>query len=401
MTTASIDLVALKHYRSIRACRIRLGALTVLVGPNGSGKSNVLDAVRLVSDALTTSLDQALRERGGVNEVRRRSTGHPHHIGVRIDLRWPAATAFYAFEIGARTRGGFAVVREVCQVQNLRFDTPLSTFVVTDGSIVSSEPSLPLPGPDRLYLTTAAALPAFRPVYDALSRMGFYNLSPDAIRDLQTPDTGELLARDGRNMASVLHRLAEVAPDSKKLIEDYLAAVVPGVTGVDRVALGPKETLEFRQAVEGSRSPWRFPAQSMSDGTLRALGVLVAAFQQPSASIDPTLVGIEEPEVVVHPAAAGVLREALRTASEDRQILLTSHSPELLDDSTLPPESILAVRATSGTTDIGPLDAAGRNALRAELFTAGELLRVDQLIPEPTSLLRGPEQLDLFTGGPA
>src|SRR5262249_37716517 len=122
-------------------------------------------------------------------------------------------------------------------------------------------------------------------------------------------------------------------------------------------------------------------AQSMSDGTLRALGVLTAIFQL-SPPAGPALIGIEEPEIAVHPAAAAVLREALVEASENRQILVTSHSPELLDDPDIPLEAILAGGADDGVTTLGHPDVAGRKALQEKLYTAGELLRLNQLIPE-------------------
>jgi predicted ATPase len=67
----------------------------------------------------------------------------------------------------------------------------------------------------------------------------------------------------------------------------------------------------------------------MSDGTLRALGVLTAVFQR--ARVPLVLVGIEEPEIALHPGAAAVLRECLVVASRHRQVVVTSHSPELLD----------------------------------------------------------------------
>jgi predicted ATPase len=51
------------------------------------GKSNFLDALHFVRDALAGSLDNAINERGGLNEVRRRSSGHPTHFGIRIEFR--------------------------------------------------------------------------------------------------------------------------------------------------------------------------------------------------------------------------------------------------------------------------------------------------------------------------
>jgi predicted ATPase len=74
--------VRLRFYRSIAACDVHLGPLTMLVGRNGSGKSNFLDALRLTAQALAENLDNALRERGGVAEVRRRFKGHPTHFAI-------------------------------------------------------------------------------------------------------------------------------------------------------------------------------------------------------------------------------------------------------------------------------------------------------------------------------
>src|SRR5262249_36780904 len=137
----------------------------------------------------------------------------------------------------------------------------------------------------------------------------------------------------------------------------------------------------FRQRVAGSRQPWQCPAQSMSDGTLRVLGVLTAIFQVGSRA-GPTLIGIEEPEMALHPAAAAVLKEAFDEASQTRQIVITSHTPDLLDDPSISPDVVVAVRADYGVTTLGPLDVAGRMALQEHLYTAGELLRLNQLTPD-------------------
>ena len=124
------------------------------------------------------------------------------------------------------------------------------------------------------------------------------------------------------------------------------------------------------------------------------LGVLVALFQSPATDDVRHLVGIEEPEVALHPAAAGVLTDSLSDASEHAQILVTSHSPDLLPG--IPDEAIFAVTAEHGETRVGPLDEAGRSALRDRLYTAGELLRIDQLRPDPALSAVDPDQLQLF-----
>jgi predicted ATPase len=220
--------------------------------------------------------------------------------------------------------------------------------------------------------------------------MGFYNLHPQAIRELQSPDAGELLRRDGRNLASVL---ARVPPRVADRIRDYLTRIVPGIEGVERVSLGPKETLLFRQEVKGSEYPWKFYATSMSDGTLRALGALTAAMQLVESETSVRFVGIEEPETALHPAATGALMDALREAVDVTQLAITTHSPDLLDQVRMESECLLVVVSEGGNTKLAPVDEVGKEALRQHLYSVGELFRMDQLRPDPADLKRQTEQL--------
>lgn len=391
-----ITRLALRNYKSIAACDVELTPLTLLVGPNGSGKSNFLDALRFTAQALRYSPDHALHERGGINEVRRRSRGHPNHFGVRLSFRLPEEVGWYAFEIGARPKGRYVVRREECIVQYP--DHGESCFFrIGDGRLLSTSISHPPPtgGSDRLYLSQASGFREFRPIYDALAGMGFYNLNPEQIRELQSPDPGDLLKRDGSNIASVFANVKSRSPAAATRVGQYLSKVVPGTVGVESKTVGHKLTLEFRQDVRGDPNPWRFLANNISDGTLRALGVLVALYQ--SVDMDSgkaRLVGIEEPEGALHPAAAGVLTDVLLEASERVQVVVTSHSADLLDRDTIPSQSILAVVSEDGETKLAPLDASGRTVLREGLFTAGEMLRMNQLTPDPE--LATPVQLDLF-----
>ena len=392
-----ITRVVLKNYKSIAACDVRLQPLTFLVGRNGSGKSNFLDALRFVADVLNLDLGHAIRDRGGINDVRRRSRGHPNHFSIRLEFVLPEGlTGHYAFRIGTRPPRGYEVQTEECQIQNEQLLTPEEYFRVESGAVTDTSVEVaPAAAPDRLYLVNASGLPEFRPVYDAFSRMGFYNLNPDKIRDLQAPDPWDVLLRDGSNLTSVFTKLSPIV---KKNIEEYLSAVVPGIHTVDVKGFGPKETLEFRQDVAGDTHRWRFLANNMSDGTLRVLGILVALFQgDDDAQKSVTLVGIEEPETALHPGAVAVLLDGLRDAAHRTQVIITTHSPELLDDKHLDVNSILAVEAHDGDTVIAPVDEASRSVVQDRLFTAGELLRSNQLQPDPAALSAAKEkQLSLL-----
>ena len=131
----------------------------------------------------------------------------------------------------------------------------------------------------------------------------------------------------------------------------------------------------------------------MSDGTLRALGALVAVMQLVKRTQPASLVGIEEPETALHPAAAGILMDALREAGTHTQVLITTHSPDLLDQ--ISPEKgdrLMAVQASRGTTEIGPVDEASLKAIENHLYSPGELLRMDQLEPNASHISQQAKQ---------
>jgi predicted ATPase len=394
--------ITIRNYKSIAACCVDLQGLMFLVGQNGAGKSNFLDAIRFVADALRISLDYALRQRGTIKEVRRRSGGHPNHFSIRLDFQLPTGElGHFSFRVGAEQAGGFKVQSEECKIYPS--GDPLEKaryYHVSSGKVITASFD-PTPAclPDRLFLVSASGHPHFRPVFDALSRMEVYNLNPQEIGKLQKPDPGGILRRDGSNVASVLQLLPDV---TRGRINEYLSRIVRGVSGVDAKALGDQETVQFRQSVKGQKHPWQFWASSMSDGTLRAFGVLLAVLQESVETGGPVLVGLEEPESALHPAAASILLAALRQASGMRQIIATSHSPDLLDNENIATESLLAVESCDGITSIGPIDEAGREMLHKRLFTAGELLRLNQLAQDKEKILsdvQNDRQLRLFELG--
>jgi predicted ATPase len=395
-----IRRVSIRNYKSIAACQVELGELVFLVGPNGSGKSNFLDALRFVADALRTSLDHALRDRGTIKEVRRRSGGHPNHFALRFDFTLPSGrNGHYSFKVGAKPAGAYEVATEECRIDGPDILAQPHFFHIQSGRVESASFS-PAPAtlPDRLFLVAVSGIPEFRPVFDALSRIEVYNLNPREIAAMQKPDPGDILRRDGSNAASVLQQFS---PEARTLVSSNLSRIVPGVSDAEAKTLGSQETIEFRQVVRGQEHPWRFLAGAMSDGTLRAFGILLAVFQAASGRPGrppPLLIGLEEPEMALHPAAANILLSALREGARRCQILVTSHSPDLLDNSDIPTEALLAVDNRDGLTRIGPIDAAGRKVLNDKLFTSGELLRQNQLAPDKDTIsdVSNERQLGLF-----
>jgi predicted ATPase len=224
-----------------------------------------------------------------------------------------------------------------------------------------------------------------------LTSIETYSIVPDLMRDPQPPDSGDSLRRDGSNAAAVLKRIKDDKPDAYERVCSLLEKTVEGLVGVDYRAVAGQDTLEFRQDV-GQKSPWRFPASNVSDGTLRMLGLLLAVYQ-----IDrPGLVAIEEPEATVHPGAAEIITQVLADAEKDCQVVITTHSADLLDFKYIPDSALRVVAKYHNSTLIGPMDETGRQAIKEELFTPGELLRNREIDVDREAAEEASRQASLF-----
>lgn len=362
-----ITEVCLKNFKSIRHCQVKLGELSILVGPNGSGKSNFLDSLRLVRDSLQQSLDQAVRSRGGWSALRYR--GAPVNAAVEMSLHVTLGDEEGAWQVALEESGDGVVVRR-------EYGRVGERWFLSEGGSLQTNVGFPMPPVvgDRLYLVNAASVAFFRPLYDALRGMHFYHLNPEQMRRPQTPTRASFLDEDGSNIASVIAQWEQTGQLAR--VEDYLRHIVDGVQKIRSKNLTQWVALEFEQQLQPEAASTTFGAVAMSEGTLRSLGVLVGLFGGGGA-----LVGVEEPEAALHPAGIGLLRDALIEASQQSQVLVTTHSADLLDSDILSPQSLIAVHLTNGETCLGPVDEACQAMLTEKLYTAGELLRMDQLRP--------------------
>ena len=393
-----INRIKIRNFKSIASCDVSLTSLSVLVGLNGAGKSNFLDAFQFLSDACNTTLDTAIRNRGGLTAVRRKSSGHPNNFGISVFMNLAdGRSAHFAFEVAALPNERFEVRKESATISD---SDPLKFFEyqVEKGKLVRFSESNFNPDirSDRLFITSVAGIKPFDQLYDSLSAMSVYDINPDEFRFPQPHESGDILKPSGQNLPSVLRRLNEASPDTYKRITEYLRGVVRGIELVEPRSLGPTETIQFSQLVQGAASPWRFDALNMSSGTLRSLGVLLALFHRlPNQTDIFPFIGIEEPEGTIHPGAAAVLMDAILEASKTRQIVLSTHSPELIDHPGIKDNNILVVTSTMNETRIGLADNASRQAIRDNLLTAGELLRANQL-ENTKEQPRALSQADLF-----
>jgi len=396
-----ITRVIVKNYKSIADCDVRLGRLTFLVGRNGAGKSNFLDIFRFVADALNSSLHHAIRERGGIDNVRRKSNGHPYQISISFKFQLKeGVSGDYFIQLEMKNKE-IIVKQETCNLSDFQKITSSSLcseskFIVDSGEVKLlvadniTDPFPPASLPDSLYLARLSGVPSFRSLFEALTRMSVYNFNPDKMREIQDPDPSPspVLQRDGSNITAVIHDAFRDNTDLKQRLDNYLNAVVPQIKSVQVDNIRNKYILTFDQTVKSTNNPWKFDAIAMSDGTLRALGVIVAMLQVNSSSAKNRqipFVAIEEPESAIHPAASAILRDVLSEGSDWTQVIVTSHSPLLLDADNISPEQILFATSDEGNTSIVGMHEVSIKAMKTHLYTAGELMAIDQLLPENAS----------------
>ena len=369
-----------KRFRSIPAETVTFDNPTFLVGRNGSGKSNFRDAVDFLAEAMSSPLQSVFDRRGGVTVVRNRTSGrgYPPNLGLGAilgRLNGEVHHARYAFEVTATQNYGFKVLWEQCVVHldgggKAWFDRRPKSF---RSNIEGLKPSLE---PTSLGLPIVGGETSFAPVLRVLAGMRSYSIEPSQLRELQDADSGTSLKADGSNAASVLQEIGRRAPEDLTRIGELLATIAPNTTKVEPIKHGKKLTLEFTQEW-GRNKQLKFESFNMSDGTLRALGLLTAVYQRPT----PSVLVIEEPEATIHPGALGAILDLIRHASRQMQVVVTTHSPEVLDADWLQEENLRIVHWQEGATRILPLAVGTREALREHLMTAGELLRSNALRP--------------------
>jgi predicted ATPase len=386
--------VRIRGYKSIAFCDVKLHPLTILVGRNAAGKSNFLDALAFVRDAMDSGLADALKRRGGIPGILCRSLP-AESISIEIEGSLKAGaenTGFivqYRIEIETAKPFPDERPRENLSIRNVATNQSFGFRTQDDKAIFFGKGDLSGPAynlsPD-LFLRIDVNEPDHS-FFRSLKNMAFYNFHPESSRALQTPNPGTMLDKDGRNLASVIEALKEFDPGSAQRVGDYLSTIAEEVEGFDVVHYGEYETVRFRLRGPEPNKAIECDAASMSDGTLRALGCLVAVFQR-SRWFMPSVVGIEEPETALHPAAMRALVDAVDDATQRTQVLLTTHSADLLSGRDVTPGQVLVVRNRGGLTYITPVDAASRQIVQKELYSLAELQRMDKLDLDESDLER-------------
>lgn len=364
--------VEIRNYRSVEYAAIDLPPFAVVVGPNGSGKSNFADALVFACDIATNAF-AAIERRGGIAGVRRWRPTKP--TDVAIDVR--AATSQskldsdyvrHAFKIHSGAQGRFEFTEEAIEVVE-RGARKVWLERARNHASHSGRERLPKLQPTASAMVLAGQLEDYWQT-SPLRTVRRYRPNPEVMRRPQLSSDKARLEEDGANIA-VAVRDVRAAGRHEELIR-AMVRIVPGLRDVKVRQAERYLTLQFEQEQDEGLVA-RFNATEMSDGALRALGIIVATLQM----VPDELLIVEEPESSIHVGAAALLFDVLKEASESGAVLLTTHSADLVDAAA--DEAILVCEYAQGVTSIGPLSTAQRAVVRDGLFSVAQLMRSEPL----------------------
>jgi predicted ATPase len=369
--------VYVKNFRGIGDETVELGAVTVLVGRNGAGKSSFVDVLRFVRDALMVGIEDAIVMRHGIGALRRWAPTRPYDIEVQLRIRHHYVTGTYGFTIASGREGDFRVKHEFGEVARNpgdkleRFERRGKEWIELSGTRKGAATGRALDHNTLALPSIGIFSPSFVRMRNLLREMTFYTIFPNTLREPQKPASSKRLSDHGENLATVVKSLR--SRNRHRDLVAILNKVVGGIKDIKVEQVGGFLVTQLSHEMNDQQEAW-FDLSQESDGTLRLLGLLVALYQR----LPVSFVAVEEPELTLHPGAVGVLADVLREAAASKQLLITTQSPDLIARF-LAKELRVVERIAGGVTTISPVSEQQTEAINKQLFSAGDLLRIEGL----------------------
>ena len=375
-----VSHIMLANWKNFQQVGVDLPERVFIVGPNASGKSNFLDAFRFLRDLVLPGggLQKACLDRGGVSKIRCLAARRNPHVTIAVKLEDSVKVCWsYKISFDDDKKGNPHLTREVVHKDSqLILDRPDENDRI-----------------DQLRLSQTAleqinVNQAFRDIAQFFKSISYLHLVPQIIRNPHGfSDNGSLLDAYGHHF---LDRIAETTEKKRvsrlEKIRDALAIAVPQLK-----ELRLEKDLRGVPHLIGVYEHWRAAGakqteEQFSDGTLRLLGLLWAL----QDGEGPLL--LEEPELSLH---SGVVQRLARLISRmqkkhKRQILISTHSTDLLSDRGIGGEEVLMLDPDVEGTQVA--QAASIQEIRQLMLTG--MSAAEAVFPhtEPKRLV----QLELF-----
>ena len=333
MNPNQLSRIVLRGFKSIRECDLELKELNVLIGPNGAGKSNFLGFFRLIQQMLESKLQLFVSKHGGPDSLL--------HFGRKKTKTLDAELYFgnngykFSLEPTKDNRMMFAA-EKFWWNQHGDWDIGSGHFETQ----VENEKEHTL-----IYKYTVPAMKRWRLYH-------FHDTSENAsVKQQHGINDNDYLRSDAQNLAAFLFLLRKLFPTHYQRIVKTVRVVAP-FFGDFHLRPNPdnNDQIELEWLEKGEDIP--FKAHLLSDGTLRFI-CLATVLMQPE-NLQPQMILIDEPELGLHPFAIHLLAAMIRSASKNRQIVISTQSPDLLNE--FQSADVIVADRNEGRTNLHRLD---------------------------------------------
>lgn len=401
-----ITSISVDNFKSLKNVQIALGPINFLIGPNASGKSTFAEVLDFLSHAVRENLPYAVAEKGGFYNIchrrQRRARGAisfaiKGHVQINARVRCVFDWQFQIRTRGQDIRADFYVASESLNLEYSQEEESISVSLERDNSeqepryAINTFPSLEVEPSGKALRRISSELRLFqdylfselidsqnlilssfirnriplRPVVRELSGIRVFQLNPRIARQPAAPSIHGELGRRGENLASAVDYMRLHDRKRFELLLSWLKDVVPTMSRILTSYTDTRQLGLFFEE-EGFGASW--VAEDISDGTIMSIALFFAL-------LDPRhrVVVIEEPENALHPWILRRFLERCRDLADEKQIIVTTHSPLLIAKCN-PNELLLAERHEGATSIVKALDREPRleEIIRADLLSLGD-----------------------------
>jgi predicted ATPase len=386
--TIRFTRIVLKNWKNFVDADVNLARRMFLVGPNAVGKSNFLDAFRFMRDLSIEGggLAKAVEWRNGMTGVRSLFARQDPSVRIAVTMA-PESGVEFTYDLSFKQRSKNDATPVVVRERVTRRDTAGETEIKLRDEKTESDKGVLT----QTALQQVSENRGFRNLVAFFSSVSYLHLVPQLLREEQEPHRlGSAPDHYGRDLLVQIRDTQKKMRNARlKRIGDVLKKVVSHLADLEFVEDERTRRPHLRARYEHWRPHGAYQDErQFSDGTLRLIGLLWS-LQDKAA---PLL--LEEPELSLNTAIVRQLAPFIHRAQRDgggRQVLLSTHSEQILEDDGISPEEILLVKPASEGSEI----VSGAN--HSEI---AELMRNGVLAGEAVRS-RGGSQLSLFDEGAA
>ena len=377
MTPPQIRSVHIRGFRSLADCTLSdLGMATVLIGPNGAGKSNFIRFFEMMSWMLKSRrLGDFVAMHGGASDQLFGGSKQTHRIQATVSLQTEAGLNDYEFELAHAHPDRLIFRNESFRFSRTGAPLPADWQHLASGHpeaqiVEVAQSSESLPDVNRTTARTIVNLLRNCAVYQFHDTSGTSNLK----KRWDASDNNYLRSHGG-NLAAILHRLEQEDVKRFTLICRHIARILPVFERFEIEESYGKVLLRWAaKGMEQTLGP-----HLTSDGSLRFFA-LVTLLNLPREML-PNVLLLDEPELGLHPAAISLVGDMIKSLSTERQIIVATQSPLLVDLFDL--DEIVVLEMEDNKTQFRSLQQTEYQHWLDSNFTTGELWRKNVLGGRP------------------